>query len=695
MFPEVDVENLKQSFRAETCEALVALEADLLELNEDHGNAELVARIFRALHSIKGSGAMLGFDGLAGFTHNLESAFNDVRSGRVQVSVEIVDLTLLALDQIRAMLDEEGDLSVDPQVCARILTRLRLMARSTKCDSNDLYAANKIAPDVASLLPLEQVVGARRTWRIRFAPGAELLRSGGNPQALINELRDFGDLSLQSDRDALPSLRDIDPERCYVRWEILLTTAAGEDAIRDVFIFVEDHCELSVEPLDVIENGAMQPHASQEVACDQIESIRPEEARAMSSGRRSADRYENANNLRVPAAKLDQFVDLVGELVTVQARLAEFSARHDFDELTEISEQVERLSSALRDNSMKIRMLPIRATFERFRRLVHDLARDLDKSVELNIEGADTELDRSVLDQLSDPLMHLVRNSMDHGIEHADLRAERGKTRMATINLSARQSGANVLIVVSDDGGGIDCEAVLQRAVERELIAPGVTLSEAETFALIFQPGFSTAKSITDVSGRGVGMDVVRDKVENLRGSIEVRSKQGVGTTITLRLPLTMAIIDGLLVDMGGVSFVLPLANTLECIELTTEDIAKSNGKQIVSVRGTVVPYIRLRDYFNVRTPRPEVEQIMLVETFDGTFGFVVDRVVGACQTVIKNLGRLYRNVPFISGASILGSGAVALILDPERLVQDALRSESDRSRGRMRVGEAKRRKRR
>jgi two-component system chemotaxis sensor kinase CheA len=332
---------------------------------------------------------------------------------------------------------------------------------------------------------------------------------------------------------------------------------------------------------------------------------------------------------------------------------------------------------------MNIRMMPIRATFEKFRRLVHDLARDLGKSVELTIEGADTELDKTVIDQLSDPLMHLIRNSMDHGIEPPEVRAVRGKPATAVIHLAARHSGASVLIAVSDDGGGIDADAVRSRAIERGLTAEGAQLSEQEIFAFIFQPGFSTAKQVSDVSGRGVGMDVVRQRVDSLRGSIDVASKPGLGTTVTLRLPLTLAIIDGLLVSIGDASFVLPLANTQECIELTRADVEAANGKHLANVRGELIPYIRLREYFNIRTPRPEIEQIMIVETEAGRYGFVVDVVLGDCQTVIKNLGRFYRHVQVVSGATILGNGTVALILDPERLAQDAVRAIAHSARGR------------
>ena len=351
-----------------------------------------------------------------------------------------------------------------------------------------------------------------------------------------------------------------------------------------------------------------------------------------------------------------------------------------------MSEEVERLAAALRENSMNIRMLPIRPTFEKFRRLVHDLARDLGKDVALTMDGADTELDKTVIDQLGDPLMHLIRNSMDHGIEPPAARAALGKRSTASIHLSARHSGASVLISVADDGAGINVDAVRRRAIEKGLVSADATLTEKETFALLFEPGFSTAITITAMfPGRGVisTLDVVRQRVDGLRGSIDITSAPGLGTDVTLRLPLTLAIIDGLLVKVDASYFVIPLANTLECIELTHEQVERANGKHLANVRGELIPYIRLRQHFHIGGTPPPIEQIMVVETAEGRYGFAVDQVLGNCQTVIKNLGRFYRNVQVVSGATILGNGSVALILDPDRLTLGAVRNADHRSRGR------------
>ena len=664
------IDQHKQAFLEEAREILVELESALLALNENRGDKELVGRAFRALHTIKGSGAMFGFDELAGFTHNLENAFDEVRNGRLSVTEELINLSLAALDQIKTMLEEPGSGAGKSAASLEILSKLRQLT-----GKSEIRAA---APAPTATLTAPK--GPTQDWQVHFSPGPDLMRAGANPLLLLRELKQLGSSRVTASMAAVPALNELDPERCYISWDIVLSTAAARDAIRDVFIFVEDVCELTIVPF-------LEPVSSSEAAAS--EAATPVAAGASSAapqapkpkyppwGRRASDTPDNASSIRVPAARLDQFVNLVGELVTVQARLGEIATRGDDPDMINVSEEIERLTSALRENSMSIRMLPIRGTFERFRRLVHDLARDLHKEVEFTIEGADTELDKTVIDQLNDPLMHLIRNSMDHGIESPEGRLAASKRPTATLHLSARHSGANVLIGVADDGAGINAKAVRERAIEKGLVAPDAQLTESEIFSLILAPGFSTARQITDVSGRGVGMDVVRRNIEALRGTIDIASKPGSGTTVTLRLPLTLAIIDGLLVRIGQAYFVLPLATTLECVELTRQDIEKANGKQIANIRGEIIPYIRLRDYFNIHTDRPEREQIMVAETEGGRYGFVVDQVLGDHQTVIKNLGRFYRHIQIVSGATILGNGSVALILDPHRLAQEAVRTMS------------------
>ncbi|HTS48006.1 MAG TPA: chemotaxis protein CheA [Bryobacteraceae bacterium] len=639
----------RQAFLDEARELLVELESALLEMDQNRGDAEIVARAFRALHTIKGSGAMFGFDDISGFAHHLESAFDQLRKGQLTVTTDLINLSLGAADQIKKMLDAAtGQEAADTSRSEAILTELRFLRGAPDAERPPSPARTETAPAAEG--------GPVREWRIRFRPAPEALLNGTNPLRLLGELREMGELRVQVDTAALPPLTEKDPERCHLAWDMLLETGADAAAIRDVFIFVENDCELSIQPVEPASPAAQAP------------------VPAASEVRRPAAN-SNTSSIRVSAEKLDQLVNLVGELVTVQARLGAVAGRRDDPEVRAVSEEVDRLTSSLRENSMSIRMLPLRATFERFRRLVHDLGQELHKQVELTVEGAETELDKTVIDQLNDPLVHLIRNSMDHGIETPEARVAAGKSPTATVHLSAQHSGANVLIRVRDDGRGLDVEAVRARAIEQGLIHAGSQLSEAEIVSLILAPGFSTARAVTDVSGRGVGMDVVRRNVEALRGSLEVASIPGAGVTVTLRLPLTLAIIDGLLVRVGEAYFVLPLANSLECVELTGRDIEAAHGNHLANVRGQLVPYIRLREYFRVTEERPEREQVMVVETDQGRYGFAVDQVLGDHQTVIKNLGRVYRNTSVVSGATILGNGTVALILDPNRLVQSAIRS--------------------
>jgi two-component system, chemotaxis family, sensor kinase CheA len=647
------IDQHRQAFQDEARELLVELESALLELDQRRDDREVVGRAFRALHTIKGSGAMFGFDDISRFAHHLESAFDQLRKGQLDATADLINLSLAAGDQIRTMLDAAGGGdAANPGRSEDILTELRRVTGS---------AGTAERPAPAPTPPPEmQAQGVAHPWRIRFRPAPEALLNGTNPLLLLSELRELGELRVHADANSVPCLSELDPERCYLAWDMLLTTTAEPAAIRDVFIFIENECELAIEPADAV------TPAGQALAPNGLETRNPSAA--------------GTSSIRVSADKLDQLVNLVGELVTVQARLGEVAARRNDPEVVAVSEEIERLTSALRENSMSIRMLPLRATFERFRRLVHDLGSELHKQAELTIEGAETELDKTVIDQLNDPLVHLIRNSMDHGIETPEARRAAGKPPAATIHLSALHSGAQVLIQVSDDGRGLDVEAVRARALEQGLIAANAQLSESEIVSLILAPGFSTAREVTDVSGRGVGMDVVRRNVEALRGSIEVASRPGAGMTVTLRLPLTLAIIDGLLVRVGAAHFVLPLANSLECVELTDADVEQAHGNHLANVRGDMVPYIRLREYFRMPAERPEREQIMVVETEHGLFGLAVDEVLGDHQTVIKNLGRFYRDVQVVSGATILGNGTVALILDPHRLVQDAIRAGSQKN---------------
>jgi two-component system chemotaxis sensor kinase CheA len=486
-------------------------------------------------------------------------------------------------------------------------------------------------------------------YTIRFVPPPRLFARGANLLPLFDELRGLGDLTITADSSALPPLANLEPDHCYLAFDMRLRASCPPEAIRDVFVFVDEGDSLTI---------TVQPPTGTAVP-----------ASAVASGNAAA--HATTSSLRVSAAKLDELINIVGELVTMQARLSRFAVESGEIEISYIAEETERLTNMLRDNTMSIRMLPIEATFARYRRLVRDLAGELGKEIELVTEGGDTELDKSVIDQIADPLVHIIRNSVDHGIESPAERRQAGKAPGGRLVLSAAHSGSHVLIRVADDGRGIDPARVRAKAIEKGLLDPHAELSEAEVFALIFRTGFSTAASVSSVSGRGVGMDVVKRNVEALRGTIDLTSTPGRGTTITLKLPLTLAIIDGLLVRVSTQHFVFPVAQVLECLEIDLAEFA-ARRHEYIEVRGKLVPLILLRRFFTLPAENLRRGQILIAQTAIGHCGFVVDEVIGDHKTVIKQLGPLYRQVEGVAGATILGDGGIALILDADKLAQSA-----------------------
>jgi two-component system chemotaxis sensor kinase CheA len=700
--PSPAIEKFTAQFREEAAERLAELEATLLELEESPADVELIGRAFRAMHTIKGSGAMFGFDDIAAFTHQLETVFDNVRNGKLAITPALIGLSLRSKDVIRAMLDGAG---------ATVAAEREALVQGLKAfSSNDTAAPAAAAPASAPLpaAPAEAPAPAGgQTFRVRFRPPKDLLQDGTTPLPLLDELRGLGRCEVVGHRDAVPALAELEPEACYLWWDAILTTDKGEDAIRDVFIFVEGRGELRIEKIDdgasgeaaykklgeillerrdltalqlhealaaqknigdmLVSRGALPPDAVQAAVVEQ-QVVR--EARQKREGARPSD---EASSIRVPAEKLDLLVDLVGELVIAQARLGAIAVSREDTEISAVAEVLERLSASLRDSTLNIRMVPIGTTFSRFKRLVRDLSSELGKEIELVTDGAETELDKTVIDRLGDPLVHLIRNSCDHGIETAEERARAGKPVRSTVKLSAYQSGPSVVVEIKDDGKGLDSAAIRAKALQRGLIEADARLSETELFNLIFLPGFSTAKSVSNLSGRGVGLDVVKRSIDALRGSVELESKPGQGVTVRLKLPLTLAIIEGLLVAVGDARYVLPMSLVEECVELTAEDVENSHGNQLAAVRGELVPYVRLRDWFGVEGARPPIEQIAIAHAGGQRFGVVIDHVIGQHQTVIKTLGSVYRDVKGLSGATILGNGAVALIIDLPTVMQSAV----------------------
>ena len=692
--------NPHEAFREEAYELLTSLESSLLELEESPDDLEIVGAVFRAMHTIKGSGAMFGFDDISSFTHDIETVYDLVRNGELAVTGALVSLSLAARDQIKAMLDATcGGDSCDATRTEELRGAFRALLPVKEDASVAAPGPGKVANPAAAL---------QRTYRIRFRPNREIALSGTNPLCLLNELRELGKCQVVAQMDDVPPLADLDPEQTYAYWDVILTTGEDIDAIKDVFIFVEDDCHIQIDLIDdeellgtdssykklgdiLIERGDLTPDALQEVLRQQkrvgemlVEAkvVSPskvasalaeqQQVKEIRSQQQQKQQGGDAASIRVPADRLDRLVDLVGEMVTIQSRLSQTALGREDAELISIAEEVERLTAELRDNTLNIRMLPIGTTFSKFKRLVRDLSQELGKEIELTTAGADTELDKTVIEKLNDPLVHIIRNSIDHGIEAPEKREAAGKKRQGTIRLAAIHSGDSVIIEIVDDGAGLNEEAIRRKAVEKGLVGEQELLSRHEVFQLIFAAGFSTAEKVTGVSGRGVGMDVVKRAIEALRGSIDIDSVAGQGTTIRVRIPLTLAIIDSLLVAIGEDCYVIPLSIVEECIELTRADVAASHGRNLVRVRDRLVPYVHLRDEFAIAGPPPEIEQVVITAVNGNQVGFVVDHVIGEHQTVIKSLGRMYRDVQGLSGATILGDGKVALILDIPQLIQRA-----------------------
>jgi two-component system chemotaxis sensor kinase CheA len=609
---------------------------------------------------------MCGFDSLAAFAHEIETVFEHIRNGVLSSTKDLVSLSFSALDQMRTMIDkgEELLLSNCPEAQEMIVSFRDFLPEGTTGHSSA----------EASPFPPENETRKKGIYRIQFRPSPDTFQKGVNPIFLLNELRGLGECEVQAYGEEIPVLDELNPEMCHTYWDIYLYTNQTMNAIKDVFIFVEDDCDLAIECfLDeedtVPESGGKAGSAALEHKDKGEASERRRKDRRQQTDRRRPS-SEEASSVRVPAVRLDRLVNLVGEMVTVQARLSQIAASGLDTELLAVSEEIEYLTEELRDTTMTIRMVPIGTTFSKFRRLVRDLSLDLGKEVELRTEGAETELDKTVIERLSDPLMHLIRNSIDHGIEAPDKRRTSGKPAKGAVNLSALHSGPYVLIEIRDDGEGLDAEVIKAKAVEKGIVPEDADLSEKELFGLVFSPGFSTAKDLTNVSGRGVGLDVVKRSVEALRGSIDIESVKGTGTRITLKIPLTLAIIEGLLVKISDGYFVIPLSLVEECIELVKKDSGKSR-RRIINVRNEIVPYIRLREHFSLDGEPPAIEQVVITKSNSDKVGFAVDSVIGEHQTVIKSLGGFYKNIEGISGATILGDGTVALILDVQKLVQD------------------------
>lgn len=720
------MEEIFAVFIQEAREQLSEMEQGLMRLQQGEGldDPELINGIFRAAHTIKGSSGVVEVHVIEHFTHSAENALDQVRNGTLQLDDELIDDLLAAVDHIGALLDaieqgetgEEGDL----------VTRGQEIVGRLKARLGEETTAVVAVPDEepAILEDTSNSSVAADTWHISLRFGRDVLRHGQEPLAFLRYLLSLGEIAhLTTLFDDMPAAEEMDAESCYLGFEINFRSQADKAAIERVFEFVRDECELRILPPNskladyiklieelpeetrfigeiLVESGALtreeldsglrQQQSKLELAAEEGEPaatpigsilvdqqvIQPElvEAAAVKQKQVSEKKAAEARLIRVQADKLDQLIDLVGELVIAGAGANMIAQKSGQTALVEATSVVTRLVESIRDSALQLRMVQIGDTFNRFHRVVRDVSRELHKDMELVISGGETELDKSVVEKIGDPLMHLVRNAMDHGIESADIRLAAGKPARGRVELNAYHDSGSIVIEVVDDGGGLPKEKILSKAIDHGIVQAGDTLSDEEVFNLIFQAGFSTAEQVSNLSGRGVGMDVVRKNIQALRGRVDVHSELGKGSRFTIRLPLTLAIIDGFLVSAGEDSYVIPLDMVVECLELN----AVSAERDYLNLRGEVLPFIRLRNLFELEGAIPKRESVVVVRSAHQKAGIVVDHLLGEFQTVIKPLGSLFRNLRGISGSTILGSGDVALILDVPALTALAGRMESE-----------------
>ena len=668
-------------FLEEAEDLLADAEASLLDLEKNPKDTTLINQVFRDLHTIKGSGSMFGFTAVAEFTHDVESLFDEIRKGTLSVDRSIIEIGLQAIDGIRQILQDHNALSLLLDLRNKIVTKIPTKSTSTS------ERKKSAGPHV---------------WRIILNPSREIMTRGVQFDPLFRELSEWGSCQIRALTDDIPAFEEMDPISLYLSWVIVISTERSLEELRSVFLFVEDYADLQFEVIDVAsEQETLQPKIGEilvkrgSLDIQQVEAIRKnqrafgemaveqgyvkrdevEVALAEQEVVRGAaiERYHRQESvtIRVHKEKLDKLIDLVGELVTLQAIFELDAKRQNNGVFSHLSEQLALLVGDLRDTTMSVRMVALDDSFSTFQRLIRDLSKQVGKELLLETEGGKTELDKNVVDALKDPLVHLIRNAADHGIEDRATREQLGKPSVGTIRIGARQRGSQVEITISDDGAGLDLEKIKSRAVERKLLdASENDINRIQS--MIFEPGFSTTENINDLSGRGVGMDVVKKSIEKLRGSVSISSVRHQGTTISLLIPLTLVIVDGLLITIAGLDYIITLNQVLECVDISPSVVIRheNNKASLINLRGKTIPIISLRQVLGFSDTYEKDPRLVIVNNEGGEVALMVDGVVGRKQVVIKPLSSAIRGARILSGASILGDGSVALILDVASIIR-------------------------
>ncbi len=682
----IDMAQFHQVFFEESFEGLDIMETGLLNLDMGDVDAEDINTIFRAAHSIKGGSGTFGFTAVSDFTHVMETLLDEMRDGRRQVTQPAVDVLLGSVDCLKEMLTAiQGEQEVD-------VARVAEYKKALEVELNGGESEQAVTDEPSEPSTIESntdnVTNGKNIWRIAFSPHTNLLKTGNDPVRMFRELGLLGELTTTVDFQGVPDFYDLDPEECHLSWELELISDVPESDINDIFDWVEDECDLAIQRINTnVETDT--PAFTEEQVKEETPLSSPKEVKTESSKKDIApaekpikkvaakSAAKTSSSIRVDTAKIDTLINMVGELVITQSMLSLVGEQFEMNKLDQLKNglsQLDRHTRELQESVMNIRMLPISFVFSRFPRLVHDLSSKLDKKIELVMVGEHTEVDKTVVELLSDPLVHLVRNSLDHGIEMPADRVAAGKPETGTITLEAYHRGGNIVIEVKDDGKGLNKDVLRTKAIEKGLIDEDANLSDKQTYELIFMAGFSTAEKLTDVSGRGVGMDVVRRNIQSLGGNIEIISELGKGSTIAIHLPLTLAIMDGQSIAVGDERFIIPLGSIIESINIKESMINRVAGRgETFRLRDEYLPIIRMHEIFDVKTAQATKLTEGLVVVVDGQgmrCGLFIDDLLGQQQVVIKSLEANYRKVEGVSGATILGDGSVALILDIPGLVR-------------------------
>ncbi|MBI6730862.1 chemotaxis protein CheA [Pseudomonas amygdali] len=684
----INLDQAQQTFIVEARELLQAMEESLLQLESEPGDQDAIGAVFRAAHTIKGSAGLFGLTPIVSFTHIVEDVLDRLREGSVSVDAGLIAVLLKSGDHMLELIDvvaSRGQ-TLQPPALEREAA-LRQALQVYQAPGNAQPADEAQAPSVIDEQPAEVL------WHISLRFGVDVFRNGMDPLSFLRYLNTLGQMvQVTTVTDSIPALEAWDPESCHLGFEIDFRSSAGHAAINEVFDFVREDCAVEVTLMSEIANhveptgtdlvsqtGQSPAVASGELLGDQRAVPRAPAAATAVERPSSASEQKNKDGryVRVNADKLDELINLVGELVIASAGASLLARSCDNDPLQEASSTVSGLVEQILDGALHLRMIPIGDTFNRFRRVVRDVSQELGKDIDLIINGAETELDKTVVEKIGDPLMHLLRNSMDHGIESAEARRAAGKPAKGHLSLNAYHDSGSIVIEIADDGAGLNRERILDKAQQRGLVAVGASLTDQEIYNLIFEPGFSTAEAVTNLSGRGVGMDVVKRNITLLRGTVDLDSQPGQGTIVRIRLPLTLAIINGFLVGIDQSTYVIPLDMVQECIELDEQNRHLTRDSGYLDLRGEVLPLVYLRDHFNHEGPAARRQNVVVVRYAEHKAGLVVDDLLGEFQTVIKPLCKLFGALRGISGSTILGSGAVALILDIPALLNQIVQMEA------------------